>query len=628
MIKISRELFYFKQLLLRIGIVLLAFSLLRLMFYFFNSHFFPGESILGILKTFFYAIRFDLAAIVYINSFFILSCVLPIKQRRELWYKKMQKILFLTFNAIAIVFEVIDIGFFKFAFRRTIGSDLNLFKNTAEMVPGILAEFWYLAVFFILIILIINFLYNKTSLSQRAIKTLFLPQTIIFISSILIFGIAARGGIQLRPLMSITAAEYVDDMRLIPLMTNTSLNLIFSSQQRFLVEQNFFDEAELDSIFSIEKRPASQRKFQKKNVIIIVLESFGKEYINSFNNAANYTPFLDSLIKKSFYCKQSYANGLRSTQGIVAITSSIPALMNDPLMFSAYQSNRIDGLARLLQNEGYSTSFFHGANPGSMEFERFSKLTGFQNYFDRNEYGESDYDGQWGVWDEPFFQYAAQKLSEENEPFLTLLFSLTSHHPYKVPKEFEEKHPNDKDIFRSVRYTDYALEQFFATAATMPWYENTLFVLLADHIGKSFRPEFKTKKGVFEIPIIFFEPNGTLRGDQCQVLQQIDIMPTVLDYLNYNRPYTSFGTSMFDTLFPHYAFMYTDNVFQILDENYILLLGDQGVIGLYDHQNDPLLKINLEGKFPKIQARLEKQLKAIIQTHHHKMINNELYLKE
>ncbi len=628
MSKFRRELFYFNQLLLRLGIVLLAFSLLRLLFFFFNYNFFPSETIFGLIKTFVYATRFDLAAIVYINGLFIFSSIIPLQQRRESWYKEIQKVIFLSFNSIAIAFETIDIGFFKFAFRRTIGSDLNLFKNTSEMFPSLIAEFWYLAIAFFIIILTINYLYNKTSRLKEVSESLFLPQAIVFISGVFVFGIAARGGIQMRPLMSITAAEYVNDMRHIPLMTNTSLNLIFSIQQRFLEEKKYFDDKKLNEIYSIEKHPNPQLEFQKKNVVIIVLESFGKEYISTFNNKAHYTPFLDSLISKSFYCTQSYANGLRSTQGIVAITAGIPALMNDPLMFSAYQSNRIEGLAKLLQNEGYATSFFHGANPGSMEFERFSKLTGFQKYYDRNDYGDKDYDGQWGIWDEPFFQYTAQKLNEEKGPFLTLLFSLTSHHPYQVPKDFEAKYPNEKDIFRSVRYTDFALEQFFDTAKTMPWYDNTIFVILADHIGKSFDSAFKTKQGIFKIPILFYEPNGKLKGTQDQVSQQIDIMPTILDYLNYDRPFTAFGVSMLDTLSTHYAFMLTDNVYQIIDDTYLLLLGENGVIGLYNHQNDSQLRKNLKGKMPEIQVRLEKQLKAVIQTHNYKMINNSLYYKE
>ena len=116
MLKIKRELFYFQQLLLRLGIIILAFSFLRIIFYAFNNNFFPTETVFGFFKILVQAIRFDLAAIVYINSLFILSSVIPLKQRRELWYKKIQKVIFLLFNSIAIFFETLDIGFFQICF--------------------------------------------------------------------------------------------------------------------------------------------------------------------------------------------------------------------------------------------------------------------------------------------------------------------------------------------------------------------------------------------------------------------------------------------------------------------------------------------------------------------------------
>ena len=622
-----RELDYFFLLIKRLLIIVLIFSIIRFLFYLYNKDFFPNTSLFSFLSLFGNALRFDLAAIIYINALFILSCLFPFPIRKEHWFQNIQKALFLGFNGIAIAFEMIDIGFFKFAFRRTIVSDLSLMKNTAGMIPEFLFEFWYLTCIFILLILIINYLYNYTESDKTPNLNRWIPQSIIFILGISLAAITARGGFQLRPVMSITAAQYVDDMRLMPLMTNTSLNLIFSSQQRLLEKKNYFDDVLLDQIYSIQKRHIFPDSFERKNVVIIVLESFGKEYISTYNQKANYTTFLDSLIGQSFSCTQSYANGLRSTQGIVAISSSIPALMNDPLMFSAYQSNRVDGLAKLLKDEGYFTAFFHGANPGSMEFERFSKLTGFEHYFDREDYGNEDYDGQWGIWDEPYFQYTAEQLTLIDAPFCALLFSLTSHHPYKVPKWFEKQYPNEAPVFRSIRYTDHALAQFFETARSKSWYQNTLFVITADHIGKSFDPAYKTYKGLYEIPILLFDPSSDLNTNTGSLAQQIDIMPTVLDYLNYPKPYKSFGTNMLDSTSRHYSYMFTNNIFQIIDEEHLLLFENERVLGLYDHLSDPFLYNNLRDSLPVKKFELETRLKAVIQAHHKAMIENTLYGK-
>ncbi|MFK8102582.1 MAG: LTA synthase family protein, partial [Saprospiraceae bacterium] len=435
-----------------------------------------------------------------------------------------------------------------------------------------------------------------------------------------------RGGFQLRPLMPITAAQYVPDMRFVPLMTNTTLGLLFSVQQRHLKRKTYFSPKALDQIFSLQRAPHQDRLQRQENIMLIVLESFGKEYTGFFNDYAGSTPFLDSLLGESYYSDFSYANGLRSTQGIVAISAGIPGLMDDPLMFSAYQSNRVDGIAGLLKKKGYQTAFFHGANEGSMEFERFSKVAGFQDYFDRRDYNnDEDYDGNWGIWDDPFFQYTAAQLNTFEPPFFAQLFSLTSHHPYKVEKWFAEKHPDEEDLYRSVRYTDYALRHFFETASKMPWFENTLFVFTADHVGLSKQASYKTKVGKYRIPIFFYHPKGFVWKDKApQLIQQSDLLPSIMDYVGYDEPYASFGTSVFDTLAPRYAYMLAEGIYQILDQEYILFFDEFETVGLYQYQNDPLLKENLKEELPAVKARLEKQIKAVIQRHHQAMIENQL----
>ena len=624
MIKLKQEGFYWIQMVKRLALIFLLFSLIRGCFFLYNQGSFPEVSTAELTKIFFYALRFDAAAIIYINGLFILGSLLPIPWRRQAFYQKMLLWFYLLPNAIALGFELIDIGFFRFAFRRTIGSDLSLFQNTAGMIPSFVAEYWYLLVLFAGLLYLLYYWFRKTQ--KPFPSTQALPQWSIFLLSCLLFGIGARGGLQLRPLMPLTAANYVSDMRLIPLMTNTSLHLIFSSQQRFLKEKNYFSEANLEQHFSLHRHYVENSGIRGKNVLIIVLESFGQEHVGFYTpQEKSYTPFLDSLIQKGTYFEESFANGLRSTQGIVSITAGIPALMNDPLMFSAYQSNQVAGLAQILGAEGYQTAFFHGANPGSMEFERFSKLTGFQSYHDRRSYPEpADYDGQWGIWDAPFFQYTAQSINQFDKPFCALLFSLTSHHPYRVPADFEQQYPEEPKLLRSVRYTDHALRTFFETAQKMPWYENTLFVITADHIGKGKKAFYKTKLGKFRIPIILFDPLQETAGQEKGFIQQIDIMPTVLDYLGYNQPFRCFGYSALREDRPNLAYQYSSNLFQIADSTHCLLFDEHQTIGLYNYQQDALLQENLTGTLPPIQSRLEEQLKAIIQVHHRAMVRNEL----
>jgi len=619
---------YLRQLILRLSIVVLVFTIIKVLFFLFNTELFPLSTPWQFIEILFYALRFDLSAVIYINTPFILLSLIPFAFRQNANYQKIQQVIFLLFNSVFIIFELIDIGFYQFSFRRTIGSDVGLFENTAGMIPGFLSEYWYLILAFLLLIWCIYFAYAKTTIKHFPAEQSSKLQISIFILSLGLFFVGLRGGFQLRPLMPLTALQYVKDIRLAPLVSNTSLQLIFSTQQDFLSLKNYFPQAEQQAIFNTHRQYHTNTTMDQKNIVLIVLESFGQEHIGHFNPSIEATPFLDSLYQQSFYPSQAYANGLRSTQGIVAITAGIPALMDSPLMFSAYQSNRIDGLAKLLAKEGYATGFFHGANPGSMEFERYAKLSGFQHYYDRIAFdNDEDYDGQWGIWDIPFFQYTAKKVNQYEQPFCALLFSLTSHHPYHTPAWFEKKHPDMEPILRSIRYTDEALRQFFETAQTMPWYENTLFVITADHIGRSKDQRYQTRNGRYKVPILLFDPSQKLVGQQRGLLQHVDLMPTLLDLLKYDQPFKAYGKSMMDTLAESTVFQFNSDIYQLIEGAYLLLYDEQEVIGLYHHLDDPFLQNDLKKDSLSLLNRMEGRLKAVIQQHHEEMIENRLYLE-
>ncbi|MEM6967021.1 MAG: LTA synthase family protein, partial [Bacteroidota bacterium] len=337
------------------------------------------------------------------------------------------------------------------------------------------------------------------------------------------------------------------------------------------------------------------------------------------------TPFLDSLIQESWVFENAYAAGGRSTQGIAAIAASVPALMEMPMTFSPYQGNRVQGLAYHLGKKGYTSGFFHGSNPGSMEFERFSKSIGYEKFYDKTAYpNPEDYDGNWGIWDRPFFQFTLGEVNQYNKPFTVLLFSLTSHHPYSVESFFEKKYPEEKPILRAIRYTDYALQQFFATAKKMDWYENTLFVITADHVGRATQKKYKTKVGAHQIPLLFFKPNATLKGNYHGLVQQTDILPTILDYLNFDEPYVAFGQSAFDTTTDRYGYLYGGGFYQILNDSIWLSFDQKNIVGVRNYKNDVLLKHDIAGKYQDLQATLTQQLQAAIQVHHRAMARNKM----
>ncbi|MDB4769133.1 MAG: LTA synthase family protein [Saprospiraceae bacterium] len=628
--KLRGELFFLKQLGLRFIGLLFVWMICRVGFFIFNLEAFPIDGYWSFIKLLFFGLRFDLAALVYLNSLLVLTYIIPSSIRDNLTYQKIQKWIFIITNSIALIFEVGDIGYFRFAFRRAIGSDLNLIGETTNMTFQFLYDFWYLLLFYSLMVSFLHFTFKKLTLSSSSIKTNFLIQIVIFPFAIGFLILGMRGGVQLRPIMPLTAAQYVDDMRLMPLQSNTTLSLLFSVQQNFIEEKNYMSKEEEAKLFSFTKTPTPKGEFKKDNIFLIVLESFGKEHIGFFNDyEKSPTPFIDSLMLESWYFENAYAAGTRSTQGIAAISASVPALMDNALTFSPYQGNQLAGIASHLGKKGYTSGFFHGSNPGSMEFERFSKLTGYQKFYDRTVYpSQKDYDGNWGIWDAPFFQFTAKEIDQYQQPFTALLFSLTSHHPYYVEKYFEEKHPNEEPILRAIRYTDFALRHFFETVKKMDWYDNTLFVITADHIGKRAMKKYGTAVGMYQIPLFFFKPNSDLKGRNSNITQQTDILPTILDYINYDIPFFSSGESALDTFTNKNAYMYSNQIYQILNDSLILSYNQKETIGVYNYKKDVFLQNDLKDKSNTVNTILENKLKAVIQAHHRAMINNQLVLPD
>jgi len=368
--------------------------------------------------------------------------------------------------------------------------------------------------------------------------------------------------------------------------------------------------------------------FKKLNVFVIALESFSKEYIGALNGKSKgYTPFLDSLISESLTFTNAFSNGKTSIEGIPAIVSSIPTWMNEPFITSPYGSNQMNSLANLLKQQGYYSAFFHGGTDGTMGFDAFTNLAGYDDYFGRKEYNnEKDYDGNWGIWDEEFLQYTANTINKKQQPFFATVFTLTSHHPFRVPDKYKNKFKEGPlPIEKSISYTDFALRKFFESAKKMPWFNNTLFVLSADHTGISDDAYYTNDIGNYSIPIIYYMPNSQLKGFDSTITQQIDIMPSVLDFMNYPSPYFAFGNSVFDKHKQHFALTFRSDLFHLIENNYILQFDGDKATDLYHYTTDSLLKDNLYNKEPEVSASMENKIKAIIQTYQQSLINNKMH---
>jgi phosphoglycerol transferase MdoB-like AlkP superfamily enzyme len=401
-----------------------------------------------------------------------------------------------------------------------------------------------------------------------------------------------------------------------------------------ITEKEYFSNDAAKKIFDpiIQNNTFQNKKLRKLNVVILIVESLSEEYIGKLNKEKDhktykgYTPFIDSLLESSLYFRNSFANGKRSIEGIPAVVSGLPALMNDAYLTSVFSGNKINSLPILLKKYGYTSSFFHGGKNGTMNFDSYAKVAGFDNYYGRNEYNnDKDYDGEWGIYDEPFLQYTAKTINANRHPSISVIFTLSSHHPYSIPIKYKNKFPKGTlEIHESIGYADYSIKRFFDTFSKMPCFDSTLFIITADHTSIVESEYYQNSIGAYAIPIIYYMHNSTFKGESNTITQQADIMPSVLDFINYSDSYAAFGHSIFDTVTTHFAVSYVNNMFQLVKDGYVLQFTDDRSIALYDLAIDFHLKNNLIATNSSKAKELETFLKAYIQTYSERMIKNKL----
>jgi phosphoglycerol transferase MdoB-like AlkP superfamily enzyme len=628
-------------LVLSLLLIMALYTISRIGFYLFNTSFFANMSIGRFLTIMRGGLRFDLAATLYSNSLFILLMILPITFRYTDWYKTMLKWVFIGCNTIAFAANTADIIYFRFTLRRTTLSVFSQFKNETNLEKlffRFLFDYWYAVLFFICLILFLVIGYKKISYSGPQIKktlAFYSSGLVAMLASVVLFIGGARGGFResTRPITLSNAAAYAKEPQDVNLVLNTPFALMRTAKANVIEKVSYFSsEEELNKYFNPLKTPADSVNFQRKNVVIIILESFSKEFIGAYNknldngNYKGYTPFLDSLISVSSSFQYSMANGRKSIDAMPSVICSIPSI-EVPYVLSHFSGNKINSLPNLLREKGYYSAFFHGAPNGSMGFDAFANQSGFDDYFGKDEYGNNDdFDGIWGIWDEKFLRYYAQKINSFKPPFYTTLFTVSSHHPYQLPKEYERKFIGGSlPIYKTIGYTDFALKRFFATASKMPWFKNTLFVITADHASAEIKyTVYNTAAGYFAIPIIFYEPDKEVKGMKDEIVQQVDIMPSILGSIGYDRPYVAFGRDVFHPIDEPFAFNYLNGTYQSFRGNYLLQFDGTKSIGLYDFKSDQLLRTNLVDALPDTVRKMEIRLKAFIQQYNNRMVDNDL----
>lgn len=519
-------------------------------FYLFNTRIFHVEGLTEWAGVLWGNIVFGLATVATFLGPYFLMMLLPFGFRWKRWYRVTAEVLYVAGVLLMLIPRSANTAYYQYTYRLLsdeIFSYLGISGQMGSLLPHFATDYWYAWVMPVAIALLFVIVNSRLRFGERNKYNKHLANDLLALG----VGIAAlcvmlRGGVG-RMLQPEDAGRWCQPKNT-AIVSNDAYNIVRSLFVPDLVEKDYMPAAEAEETYrygqprlAVADSTATD-SLPKRNVVLIVLESFGQEFMGTYNRqegADTRTPFLDSLALHSTVY-DGRANGKKSIEGITAINTGIPNLMSIPLTNSAYRDDNFTGLPAVLREHGYRTAFFHGSYNGVMDFDRTCGKIGFDEYHGMDEYNADtmaqagDYDGVWGIYDEPFLQYTAKRIGTYREPFFAEVFTVTSHHPFPIPAEHkgefvEGRHP----ILKCVEYSDYALRRFFEAVKEEPWYMNTVFVVCGDHSGHGLTREYNDYDGWYRIPMIVFDPQQDSGIRSVRIVQQTDLFPTLVDMLGF-----------------------------------------------------------------------------------------------
>lgn len=541
-------------------------------------------------------------------------------------------------NLIAYATNFVDFIYYKYTFTRSTMASLESISqepNKAGLIFSFTQDYWHVFLLFFLCAYVWIRLYKKINVREvvHANKLKYFGSSVV---ALILVSILTIGGIRgdfkhsTRPINLVDASRHVITPEHANIVLNTPFAIIRTFNTADFKKRKGVSQEIINKTFQPIKQYDNEVS-KKPNIVLIIVESFGREYTGSFNKERNienyisYTPFIDSLANHSLIFPNAYANGRKSIHAMSSILAGIPSFKT-AYTSSPYANKKIASSISALNEMDYDTSFFHGAPNGSMGFLGFGNVLGYDHYYGMTEYNNNaDYDGIWGIWDEPFLDFTADILSKKKEPFMGTIFTVSSHTPYIIPEKYEGKFPKGNiDMHQCIGYTDFALKKFFNKVSKEPWYQNSVFVITGDHSNQIYYSEYSKIVNRFGLPILIFDPSGKYSGVDNTLAQQIDIYPTLMAITGYKKPFRSWGKSLVsDTIQSSFVITHTGTNLLFLRDNLIYMGNDDKALGLY-HMEDKGLTHNLMSEKKEETEQMKGMANGFMQDYMNRIIEGRL----
>jgi phosphoglycerol transferase MdoB-like AlkP superfamily enzyme len=592
----------------------------RFYFLFTYADVYSGDGFLDIFLAFLRGLRFDLSTACALSAPFILLLFFPGVDRNPKLLRGILAVMMLWY-VFLLFYDFIDVHYYAFSQRHLTFEIENTWRDTdvilklgiREYLADIAALIVFLSVFCVIFWKASRRLARPTASAMRQDNKLRLlaADGVALFAAVALSVIFIRGGVQMKPL-GVKNAFPSDKVTLGVLSLNgvyTTFNTLYKSYKgedpsAFLASLSLADgKTDVVRIITSPEREKSAPDYplfrsyrfaesEKKplNVVLFIMESWSAKHIKALGGELSAAPHFDAMSKDGLLLTQFFANGQRSMEGLAALLGSMPVWKG--MIFGQgglLLQTRIEPLPSVLGKNGYETLFFHGARPGSMGFDGIVKRLGFKRHISMEDFevNKKTYDGVWGIYDEVVFLRAHETFNDLDGNFFAVIYSLTSHSPYSIPSEkfrkFDRSQPHS-DFLNSMFYSDHALNRFFEEARKADYFKKTIFIITGDHTeGRS------TSRNLYEghrVPCLIYAPGIVEPGTVDRPASQLDIVPTVLDLLKINDPFTSWGKSVFDES-EKMILLSRGDMMVFLGGDYMLLTDLDSPFALYDYRSDP-----------------------------------------
>lgn len=575
------------------SVTLFCYLLFRFLILYFYNDVFSSLNNIDIFNSFLYGIRFDISIISLLYMPFFLLILLPIKSKK--WNDSIIFIILMLF-LLQIIVLISDFIYFPEAKRHIADELCNIWNDKLFIVEYVVDKYLLFTILFFALFCYLCFFVIKTFNEYSDFKKTSLKKNIfVFVITFCVFLFMFRGKINDKPL----------NIRDVYRMTNgisqatLSLNPVFTSIHTLRKKQSSFEnkygsdkafenarkllisneEIFIDKKYPLVKQIVNDRKENKYNVFIILLESWAPKYIDGYsNNGFGVTPNMDKIILESVIFTNAYATGVRSIYGISAAFAGVSLVPGLAHFAYGLELNNIFSVSDIFDKSSYYTAFMQSSKRESYQMcniaknifhveETFGKedMPNLMNYEEKHHFGY-DYD---------LLMFAANKATEQfknKRKFFIFAFTGTTHTPFNRTISQFDKYPRTSDenkYLNTLYYSDYSIGKLIEQSKNEGWFDNTIFIFMADHSLNTINKKDDLKEK-FHIPLLIYAPKILKNRKIDYVVSQMDIIPTLCHLLNIKKPFVSLGKNALDDKTKHFAFITEGTNLAIIYDDYYM----------------------------------------------------------